>query len=44
MINAVILFPKVHKISKEAAFLMIPYIIWLIFATYLNAAVLFLNK
>ncbi|MEG0630404.1 MAG: TspO/MBR family protein [Christensenellaceae bacterium] len=44
IINAVILFPKVHKISKEAAFLMIPYIIWLIFATYLNAAVLFLNK
>lgn len=33
-----------RKISPLAALLQIPYIIWLIFATYLNAAVWYLNR
>lgn len=31
------------KVSHVAAFIQIPYIIWLIFATYLNAGVMVLN-
>ena len=33
-----------HKISPLAAYLQIPYILWLLFATYLNAAVWYLNR
>lgn len=33
-----------RKISPLAALLQIPYIIWLIFATYLNVAVWYLNR
>ena len=32
------------KVSPLAAFLQIPYILWLLFAAYLNAAVWYLNK
>lgn len=32
-----------HKVSRMAAFIQIPYIIWLIFATYLNAGVMVMN-
>jgi len=32
------------KISKTAAWLQVPYLIWLSFALYLNAAVLLLNS
>ncbi len=32
-----------YKLSKPAAYLMVPYILWLCFATCLNAAVFFLN-
>ena len=33
-----------RKVSPLAALLQIPYIIWLLFATYLNAAVWYLNR
>ena len=33
-----------HGISKKAAYLQIPYLIWLIFATILNFSVYFLNR
>ena len=33
-----------HGISKKAAYLQIPYLIWLIFATILNLSVYFLNR
>lgn len=33
-----------YKVDKKAAFLLIPYLIWLTFAAYLNIAVWFLNK
>jgi tryptophan-rich sensory protein len=32
------------KVSSLAALLQIPYILWLLFATYLNAAVWYLNR
>lgn len=32
-----------HKLSKPAAYAMVPYILWVAFATCLNAAVFFLN-
>ena len=31
------------KVSKIAAYLMIPYLLWALFATYLNASIYFLN-
>ncbi len=31
-------------ISRTAAWLMVPYLIWLLFATYLNAAIWLLNR
>ena len=42
-VNAIILYCNTHKISKEAAYMMIPYFIWILFATYLNAAIIALN-
>jgi tryptophan-rich sensory protein len=33
-----------RKVSPLAALLQIPYILWLLFATYLNAAVWYLNR
>ena len=32
-----------YKISKFSGLLLIPYLLWLIFATYLNAGILILN-
>lgn len=43
VVNAAILFRNTIKISREAAYMMIPYIAWLCFATYLNAAIIALN-
>ena len=34
---------KFYTVSKIAAYLLIPYLIWIIFATYLNAGYLVLN-
>ena len=33
-----------HKIKKEAAYLQIPYLIWVLFATYLNFLTYLLNR
>ena len=38
-----IMILKFYKISKPAAYLNIPYIIWLTFATYLNYAIAVMN-
>ena len=35
---------RFSHISKTAAYLQIPYLLWLIFATYLNAGVWYLNR
>ncbi len=40
IIVTIILF---HKVSKPAAYLMVPYILWVTFAAYLNYAIWMLN-
>ncbi len=40
IIYTIILF---HKISKPAAYLLIPYLLWTSFATYLNYSIFILN-
>ena len=32
-----------YKVSKYSAYLLIPYVIWILFATYLNGAYFYLN-
>ena len=39
-----ITFIKFYKINKTAGYLLIPYILWLVFATYLNFSIYVLNK
>jgi tryptophan-rich sensory protein len=33
-----------HRLSKPAAYLLLPYLAWVSFASYLNAAIWFLNR
>ncbi len=42
-ILVLILFKKYLKVKKISAYLIIPYIIWIIFATYLNIGIYILN-
>lgn len=37
-------FTSFKAINKKAAYLLIPYILWIIFAGYLNIAIYFLNR
>lgn len=41
ILNCIFLF---YEINKKAAYLMIPYLLWVTFAGYLNLAIYFLNK
>lgn len=41
ILNCIFLF---YEINKTAAYLMIPYLLWVSFAGYLNLAIYFLNK
>lgn len=34
---------RFYSISKTAAIILIPYLVWVVFATYLNASIYFLN-
>ena len=43
LILVVVLMINSKKISKTSAYLLIPYIVWMIFATYLNVGVWVLN-
>ena len=43
IITAALLFAHVYRINKTAAYLLIPYILWLFFALYLNYEIAFLN-
>jgi len=43
IITAVLLFWNVCQTSKTAAYLLLPYIVWLFFAFYLNYEIAFLN-
>ena len=33
-----------YRIDKQAGWLLVPYLVWLMYAAYLNAGVWFLNK
>lgn len=44
IILVVIMIIKFYPISPVAAFLQIPYLLWIIFAGYLNLAIYFLNN
>ena len=43
IIFTIITFIKMLKISKIAAYLLIPYILWLLFASYLNGYIILKN-
>jgi len=40
IISTIVMF---HKISKQAAYLLVPYLLWVSFAAILNISILFLN-
>ena len=39
----VVVIKKFYKIDKRAAYLLIPYLVWVSFASYLNYTLLILN-
>lgn len=43
IVLVIIMFVKFYKINKTAAYLLIPYLIWLFFAGYLNLSIYLLN-
>jgi tryptophan-rich sensory protein len=43
IVAAIVLFAHVYRIQRTAAYLLIPYIVWLFFALYLNYEIAFLN-
>lgn len=44
IVLVIIMFIKFYKINKIAAYLLIPYIVWLFFAGYLNLSIYLLNR
>lgn len=44
LILVIMMYFYFYKVDKKAAYLQIPYILWLIFAGYLNFGIYFLNK
>lgn len=44
VILVIIMIYKFYKINKVAGLLQIPYLLWLLFAGYLNFAIILLNK
>ena len=44
MIFVIVMIVKFYKINKLSAYLQIPYVIWLIFALYLNVGIYILNR
>ena len=45
LLDILVLFniKEFYEISKKSAFFLIPYFLWILFATYLNAGILVLN-
>lgn len=43
-IVVIIMIKKFYKINKTAAYLQIPYLLWILFATYLNYGFYILNR
>ena len=44
VLSVVLTIIEYYKINKTAAFLQIPYLVWLLFAGYLNFAIYYLNR
>lgn len=44
LISVIIMVSKFYNIDKKAAYLNIPYILWIIFAGYLNFGIYLLNR
>ncbi len=44
LIYTVLMIINFYKVSKSAAYLQIPYLVWLVFAGYLNMGIYILNK
>ena len=44
LIAIVIMIAKFYNIDKKAAYLNIPYLLWVLFAAYLNLGIYLLNK
>ena len=42
-ISVVFLIREFYKVSKPSAYMLIPYLLWILFATYLNGAYFVLN-
>lgn len=43
-VTVIIMIAKFYNINKKAAYLNIPYILWILFAAYLNFGIYILNK
>lgn len=43
IVLVIIMFVQFYRINKTAAYLLVPYLIWLLFAGYLNLAIYLLN-
>lgn len=43
LITAILLYKETNELNKKTSYLLIPYILWLIFASILSISILFLN-
>lgn len=44
LISVIVMISYFYKVNKTAAYLQIPYVLWIIFAGYLNLGIYFLNR
>ena len=44
LISVIVMIVKFYKVDKKAAYLNIPYVLWIIFAGYLNLGIYLLNR
>ena len=44
LISVVVMIINFYKVNKTAAYLQIPYVLWIIFAGYLNLGIYLLNR
>lgn len=44
LISVIIMIINFYKVNKTAAYLQIPYLLWIIFAAYLNLGIYILNR
>lgn len=44
LVSIIVMIIRFYKVDKTAAYLQIPYLLWVIFAGYLNISIYFLNR